>query len=103
VRTVPKAHIHNGELTIPLSDEIREKLGVKDGDELEAYVFPGSLVLRSASPDARERAWQRICAITDNVRPTPAQAAKPIEQVEDEIVDFVKETRRAMRPSRKHG
>jgi len=43
---VPKAQIRDGELTIPLSDEIRVKLGLQDGDELEAHVFPGSLVLR---------------------------------------------------------
>jgi bifunctional DNA-binding transcriptional regulator/antitoxin component of YhaV-PrlF toxin-antitoxin module len=100
--TVPKARIRNGELTIPLSDEIREKLGVGDGDELEAHVFSGSLVL-TASAEARERAWQRIFAITAQVRPTPAQAAKPIEQVEDEIVECVKETRRALRAAARNG
>jgi bifunctional DNA-binding transcriptional regulator/antitoxin component of YhaV-PrlF toxin-antitoxin module len=100
---VPKAHIRNGELTIPLSEEIREKLGLKDGDELEAHLFPGSVVFRAASPDARERAWERICAITDQVLPTPVQAAKPIEQVEDEIVEYVKETRRAVRAAPRHG
>lgn len=100
---MPKAHIRNDQLTIPLSDEIREKLGVRDGDELEAHVFPGSLVLRAASPDARERAWERICAITDQVLPTSAQSAKPIERVEDEIVGYVRETRRAMRAPREHG
>ena len=102
-RTVPKAHIRDGELTIPLSDEIRVKLGLQDGDELEAHVFPGSLVLRSASANARERAWERICAITDQVLPTPEQAVRPIEQVEDEIVGYVKETRRALHAARRHG
>ena len=100
---MPKAHIRDGELTIPLSDEIREKLGVKDGDELEAHVFPGSVVFRTASADARQRAWERICAITAEVLPTPAQSAKPIEQVEDEIVEYVKETRRALRAASRHG
>lgn len=101
VPTMPKARIRNGELTIPLSDELREKLDVRDGDELEAHVFPGSVVLRSTSPDARERAWERIFSIIDQVRPTPEQAAKPIEQVEEEIVEYVKETRRARRASEK--
>ena len=99
---MPKAHIRNGELTIPLSDEIREKLDVHDGDELEAHVFPGSVVFRPASPDARERAWERIFSIIEQVHPTPEQAAKPIEQVEQEIVDYVKETRRARRTRQKH-
>ncbi len=94
---MPKAHIRDGELRIPLSDEIRDKLGVYDGDELEAHVFPGSVVLRTASPDARERAWERIFAVIDQVHPTAQQAAKPIAQIEDEIVEYVKETRRARR------
>ena len=99
---MPKAHIRNGNLMIPLSDEIREKLDVHEGDELEAHVFPGSVVLRTASADARERAWERIFSIIDQVRPTPEQEAKPIEQVEKEIVESVKETRRARRSPLKH-
>lgn len=94
---MPKARIRNGELTIPLSEEIREKLDVHEGDELEAHVFPGSVVFRTSSPDAREQAWQRIMSVTARVRPTREQAAKPIEQAEQEIVDAVKETRRARR------
>jgi hypothetical protein len=100
---VTKARIRNGELTIPLSDEMREKLGVKDGDELEVHVFPGSVVFRTTSPDGRERASERIGAIIGRVRPTPAQAAKPIEQVEEEIVEYVKETRRALRAASRQG
>jgi hypothetical protein len=95
--TVPKAHIRNGELTIALSDEIREKLGVKDGDELEAHVFPGSVVLRMASPEAQERAWQRIGAITDQVRVRPGRPKMSIDEVEQMIVDEVKAVRRARR------
>ncbi|HJU20215.1 MAG TPA: hypothetical protein VJ770_27490 [Stellaceae bacterium] len=100
---MPKAHIRDGELRIPLSDEIRDKLGVQDGDELEAHVFPGSVVFRAASAEARERAWQRIFAITDQVRPTEQQAIKPIAQVEEEIVEYVKETRRSHRARSSHG
>jgi hypothetical protein len=40
--------------------EIRKKLDLRDGNELEARVFPGSLVLRLALPDAGEPAWERI-------------------------------------------
>src|SRR5438105_13938494 len=92
-QVMPKAHIEGGELRIPLTDDIREKLDVHEGDELEAHVFSGSVLLRPASPsvDAPERAWQSILEITDQVQPTPEQAAKPIEQVEQEIVDWVKE------------
>jgi hypothetical protein len=45
-------------LTIPLSDEIREKLDVHDGDELEAHVFKGSVSFTPISTELRERAWQ---------------------------------------------
>jgi bifunctional DNA-binding transcriptional regulator/antitoxin component of YhaV-PrlF toxin-antitoxin module len=99
---MPKARIRNGQLTIPLSDEIREKLGVRDGEELEAHAFPGSLVLRPASPDARERAWERICAITEQVRVRPGQPEMSIDEVEQMIVDEVKAVRRSRR-RHKHG
>ena len=41
--------------------------------------------------------------MTDRVLPSPEQAVRPIEQVEDETVGYVKETRRALRAARKHG
>ena len=42
---MPKAEIRNGKLMILLSDELREKLDVHDGGELEAHVLPGSVIL----------------------------------------------------------
>ena len=51
--------------------------------------------------DAKERAWRRIWLITDQVRPTPAQAAKPIEITEREILEDVNEFRLARRERRK--
>ena len=84
---MPKAHIRNGDLTIRLTKEIRECLDLHDGDELEARVFPGSIVLRTRSAAAREQAWRRIFAITAQVHAVAAEAGKPIEQVEEEIVE----------------
>jgi len=92
---VPKAHIHNGELTIPLSDELRERLDVSEGDELEAHVFPGSVVLRTSSPRDRDRSWERIFSVIDQVRVRPGQPAMPIAEVEQMIVDEVRSVRRA--------
>lgn len=92
---MPKAHIQNGALTIPLSDEIREKLNVHEGEELEAHVFEDGLTVTRTTADARRRAGERILATIDQIHPTPEQAAKPIEQVEEEIVQAVKEVRRA--------
>jgi hypothetical protein len=51
----------------------------------------------NSTPDARERAWQRVWSITDQVRPTLAQAAKPIEIAEREILEDVKAFRQAHR------
>jgi hypothetical protein len=94
---MPKARIHNGELRIPLSDEIREKLDVHDGDELEVHVFKGSVALTPASSDLRERAWQRIFAIIDQVRARHGQPEMSPEEVEQMIDEEVKAVRRAQR------
>ena len=95
---MPKAHIRNGELTIPLSDEIREKLDVRDGDELEAHVFKGSVSFTPKSADARERAWERIFSIIDQVRVRPGQS--PL--TDEEIVEEVHAVRRARRARQQH-
>jgi hypothetical protein len=51
----------------------------------------------NSTPDAREGALQRVWSITDQVRPTPAPAAKPIEVAEREILEDVKAFRQAHR------
>ena len=96
---MPKVEIREGQLTIPVSEEVREKLHLHGGDELAAHVIEDSVVYTAATPDARERAWKRIRAITDRVRPTPSQRQKPIAAVEQEIADAVKAVRRARRGS----
>jgi hypothetical protein len=97
-QAMPKAHIRNGELTIPLTDEIREQLDVHDGDELEAHVFKGSVSFTPKSADARERAWQRIFSTIDRVRLRPGQ----VPMTEEEIVEAVHEVRRARRAGQQH-
>ena len=97
---MPKAEIRDGKLMLPLSDELRERLDAHDGDEFEAHVFAGSVTFTRSSLNARRRAGERILAIIDEVRPTPDQASKSIDEVEEEIVDYVKETRRARRTRR---
>jgi hypothetical protein len=88
---MPKALIRNGALTIPLTDEIREKLDVRDGDELEAHVFKGSVSFTLKSSAARDRAWEDLFSIIDRVRLRPGQ--QPLS--DDEIVAEVKAVRRA--------
>jgi len=94
---MPKARSRNGELTLPLSDEIREKLDIRDGDELEAHVFQGSVSFTPTSPAARQRAWGDIFAVIDKVRLRPGE--RPL--TEDEIVAEVHAVRRARR-ARQH-
>jgi hypothetical protein len=95
---MPKAHIRNGALTIPLTDEIREKLDVRDGDELEAHVFKGSVSFTPKSSAARERAWEDLFSTIDRVRLRPGQ--QPMS--DDEIVAEVKAVRHARRARQQH-
>ena len=99
---MPKARIRNGELRIPLSDEIREKLGVHDGDELDAHVFKGSVTLTPTSSDLRERTWQRLFAIIDQVEVQAGLPAMSSEEVEQMIDEEVKAVRRARRRRQQH-
>lgn len=93
---MPKVRVRNG--AIPLTDEIREKLGVHEGDELEAHVFKGSVSFTPKSSDARERAWQRIFSVIDRVELRPGQSP----MTEEEIVEAVHEVRRARRARQQH-
>lgn len=90
---MPRAHIRNGELTIPLNKEMREKLDVHEGDELEAHVFKGSISFTPKESNAREQAWQRIFSIIDRVRLRPGKTP----MTEEEIVEAVHAVRREHR------
>jgi bifunctional DNA-binding transcriptional regulator/antitoxin component of YhaV-PrlF toxin-antitoxin module len=94
---MPRVETKDSRLTVPVSDEVREKLGLHDGDELAVHVVGDSVVYTPAAPDGRERAWQRILSITDKVQPMREQAAKPIDVGEQEIVEDVHAFRRARR------
>lgn len=102
-KTMSKAEIRDGKLTIPPSDEIREKLDLRDGEEVEAHVLKGAVVLRPASAGARERVGERIFSNIDQVQLRPGQAAMTAEQVEQMIVDEVKAVPRAQRDRRDDG
>jgi bifunctional DNA-binding transcriptional regulator/antitoxin component of YhaV-PrlF toxin-antitoxin module len=97
VEIMPRVEGREGQLAIPVTDDVREKLGLHAGDELAVHVIEGSVVYTPATPDARERAWKRIESVTDQVRPTAAQARKPISEIEQEIVGEVKRIRRSRR------
>jgi hypothetical protein len=95
---MPKAHIRNGELTIRLSDEIREKFNVREGEQLQAHVLEDGLIVTRTSPDARRRAGERLFEIIDRVRLRPGQ--KPL--TEKDIVEEVHAVRRARRARQQH-
>ena len=99
---MPKAHVRNGELSIPLSDEMREKLDVHDGDELDAHVFRGSVTFTRKTEDARRQAGERIMAIIDQVRLRPGQPAMTEEEVGQMVVEEVKAVRRARHARERH-
>ena len=98
---MPKAHIRDGELRIPLTDDIREKLDVQEGEELETHVFADSLTVTRTTPEARRRAGERILKLIDEVRLQPGQPPMSPEELDRMIDEEVKAYRRERR-SRRH-
>lgn len=99
---MPKAHIRNGALTIPLSDEIREKLDVHEGEELDAHVFKGSVTFTRTSGEARRQAGHRILGLIDQVRAQPGKPEMSHEEVDQMVDAEVKAVRRARRNHQPH-
>lgn len=94
---MPKAHIRDGELRIPLSDEIREKLDVQEGEELDAHVFEGSVTFTRKTAEARRQAGARILDLIDQVRVREGEPDMTPEEVEQMIDEEVKAYRRDRR------
>ena len=99
---MPKAHIRNGALTIALTDEIREKLDVREGEELDAHVFKGSVTFTRTTQEARKEAGARILELIEQVRVLPGQPDMSAAEVETMIDEEVKAVRRTRR-KRQHG
>ena len=96
-QTMPKAHIRDGELRIPLTEDIREKLDVHEGEELEAHVFEDSLTVTRTTPEARRRAGERILKLVDQVRLRPGQPPMSSEEIDQMVDEEVKAFRRERR------
>lgn len=82
----------SAQITLPA--DVRRALNVADGDYLEAEVVEGGVLLKPIATGERADAWHRIDEARRTVRPTPEQAAKPIEDQEREILEEVNEVRR---------
>ncbi len=94
---MPKAHIRDGELRIPLPETLREKLAVREGEELDAHVFEGSVTFTRTSDAARRQAGTRILKLIDQVRVRPGQPPMSPEEVERMVDEEVKAMRRTRR------
>lgn len=92
-----KVHIHDGELRIPLTDDVREKLAVHEGEELDAHVFNGSMTLTRTSAEARQQAGARILALIDQVRVRQDQPVLSEEDADRLVDEEVREHRRSRR------
>ncbi len=90
-----------GEITLPR--EIPEALALRVGDDLEALVVEGGVMLKPVAAAEREAAWQRIRKLQHSVRPTAEQAAKPVDVQEQEILEVVDEVRRQHAEGRSTG
>ena len=78
---------------ITLPAEIREKLGVSEGDYLEAKVTDEGVLLKPVSVVERKKAWERVFRAMESVEyvgPEP-------EPGEDEVMEMVVEEIHAMR------
>jgi hypothetical protein len=84
-QAMPKAHIRNGALTIPLSDEIREKPDVRDGEELQTHVYKGSLTVTRTTAEACQSASDSVLATIDLVRRRRGKPAMTDEEIVEEI------------------
>lgn len=79
---------------ITLPNDIRKALKVNEGDYLEIEIVGDSVLLRPVAVVDRAAAWRGIAKAMSAVHPTPEQAAKPIEEQEQEILAEVKAARR---------
>lgn len=99
---MPKALVRDGELCIPLTDDIRQKLDVHEGEDLDAHVFAGSVTFTRTTEDARRQAGARMLKLIDTVRVRPGQPHMSPAQVDRMIDNEVKAFRRGRRRQR-HG
>ena len=84
-----KAHIRKGELTIPLADDIRDELDLRDGDELEVSSKCGRIVL-TPKEDSAQRHPEIDAAIAEGLADVRAGRVSPTFQSMKEFETWLK-------------
>lgn len=79
---------------ITLPNDIRKALNVNEGDYLEIEIIGEGVLLKPVAVVDRATAWRAIAKAMSTVQPTPEQAAKPMEDQEQEMRAEVKAARR---------
>jgi AbrB family looped-hinge helix DNA binding protein len=89
-----------GEITLPR--EIQEALALRAGDDLEALVVEGGVLLKkSLNAAEREAAWQRVEQAMSSVRYAGPGPEPSEDEVMQEAVRIVKEVRKEMARERR--
>src|SRR5436853_400079 len=80
-QAMPKATVRRGKLTIPFPDDLRERLDVHDGDELEVSAEDGRIVLTPVA----ERHPDIDAALAEALEDEKAGRVSPAFQTAEEI------------------
>ena len=88
---MPVAKVKEGSLALP--DDVKDALGIEEGEALYVEVVADSLIVRRAPLSDRERAeaWDRLLAMSG--RPAGAGSADP-DELEEGLFRDVEEARR---------
>ena len=89
------------EITLPR--EIQDALNLHQGDDLEAEVVEGGVLLRPIAATAREEAWRRIKQAMATVRYVGPEPEPSEDEVMQEAVRVVKEVRKEVARERREG
>lgn len=82
--TVPKVHVRGDKLTVTLPARIREKIAVRDGDEMEVSAEGGRIVL-TPKEEVAERRPDIDAAIAEALEDERAGHLSPAFQNAEEI------------------
>ena len=88
-----------GEITLPR--EVQEALALRAGDDLEALVVEGGVLLKPVTAAEREAAWEPAFEAMRSVRYVGPEPKPSDDEVMEEVVRVVKEVRKEMARERR--